>query len=230
MSGHKISHTQLERYHIIDSLFASGRTVAFDDLLSFLRNRLRDLRLSESSVRRDIRYMRDELGAPLAYDKVAHGWKYTKPFKFPSEAFSDGEVLALQLMRKLLAQYSPDDALHTMFDSLLEKITPNLHENPQRLTMRQTIPFRYASGFLFPRVQKCRRKSAFLKKCCLRSNIIFCWTLPTTANGSQKKRTGKSAPINLFWTKAACICTGRATNKKTSRACSIFHVCTMSSS
>ena len=104
MAGHKISHTQLERYRLIDALLSDGGAVSFAGLLSHLRARLRDDTLSESSVRRDLRYMRDALGAPLCYDSARRLWCYTKPFKFPSESFTDDEALALHLLQKLPQQ------------------------------------------------------------------------------------------------------------------------------
>ena len=88
MPGHKTTHTQLERFRLIDSMLADGEVLPFEKILDSLRLELRDDLLSDSSLRRDFRYMRDELGAPLAYDKKRHGWHYTKPFKLPAEAFS----------------------------------------------------------------------------------------------------------------------------------------------
>ncbi len=86
-------------------LFSAGKLVSFDEILDFLRKELRDPKLSESSVRRDFTYMKEELDAPLEYDKKNHGWKYTKPFKFPSESFTEDEILSLHLIKALLAQY-----------------------------------------------------------------------------------------------------------------------------
>ena len=88
MPGHKTTHTQLERFRLLDSMLADGEVLPFEKILDSLRLELRDDLLSDSSLRRDFRYMRDELGAPLAYDKNLHGWHYTKPFKLPAEAFS----------------------------------------------------------------------------------------------------------------------------------------------
>ena len=126
MAGHKTTHTQLERFRLIDSLFADGEVIPFEMILDFLRRELRDSLLSESSVRRDFRYMKNELKAPLAYDKKLHGWHYTKPFKLPAEGFSDDEILYLKLIRKLIGQNSNDDFLYKSFDKLLEKITPEI--------------------------------------------------------------------------------------------------------
>ena len=142
MAGHKTTHTQLERFRLIDSLFADGEVIPFEMILDFLRRELRDSLLSESSVRRDFRYMKNELKAPLAYDKKLHGWHYTKPFKLPAEGFSDDEILYLKLIRKLVGQNSNDDFLYKSFDKLLEKITPEItneqHETPKQVRSDST--------------------------------------------------------------------------------------------
>lgn len=131
MPGHKTTHTQLERFRLIDSMLADGEVLAFEKILDSLRLELRDDLLSDSSLRRDFRYMKNELGAPLAYDKNLHGWHYTKPFKLPAEAFSDDEVLFLKLIRGLVNQNSNDDFLYKAFDKLLNKITPENSEVEQ---------------------------------------------------------------------------------------------------
>ncbi len=126
MSHHKTTHTQLERFKLIDSLLADGNIVPFEKILDALRSELRDFKLSDSSLRRDIRYMRDELGAPLIYDKKNHGWKYTKPFKFPADGFTQDEILYLYLIKKLMNQTSPEDLLAKNMDALLQKISPEI--------------------------------------------------------------------------------------------------------
>ena len=132
MPGHKTTHTQLERFRLIDSMLADGEVLAFEKVLDSLRLELRDDLLSDSSLRRDFRYMKNELGAPLAYDKKLHGWHYTKPFKLPAEAFSDDEILYLKLIRGLMNQNSNDDFLYKAFDKLLNKISPSSHTELSR--------------------------------------------------------------------------------------------------
>ncbi len=132
MPGHKTTHTQLERFRLIDSMLADGEVLAFEKVLDSLRLELRDDLLSDSSLRRDFRYMKNELGAPLAYDKKLHGWHYTKPFKLPVEGFSDDELLYLELIRKLVGQNSNDDFLFKTFDNLLNKISPSSHTESSR--------------------------------------------------------------------------------------------------
>lgn len=124
MPGHKTTHTQLERFKFIDSILSTGDIVSFDQILASLRLEFRDDLLSDSTLRRDIRYMRDELGAPLVYDAGKHGWKYTKVYKLPADNFSDDEILFLFIMKKLLNQHSNDSYFYKAFDSLLSKICP----------------------------------------------------------------------------------------------------------
>ena len=133
MPGHKTTHTQLERFRLIDSMLSDGEVLPFEKILDSLRLELCDGLLSESSLRRDFRYMKNELGAPLAYDKKRHGWHYTKPFKLPAEGFSDDEILYLELMKSLVNQNSNDDFLYKAFDKLLDKIIPARHVEKEPL-------------------------------------------------------------------------------------------------
>lgn len=145
MAGHKTTHTQIERFRIIDSLFSDGKIVSFEALLNSLRNELKDFKLSDSSLRRDIRYMRDELGAPFVYDKKNHGWKYSKPYKLPANSFSDDEILNLYLIKKLIMQTTPHDFLYNNFNSLLERISPGAFSKEDfngPLSERFLIPLR----------------------------------------------------------------------------------------
>lgn len=137
MPGHKTTHTQLERFRLIDSILADGKVVPFEKILDSLRLELHDDLLSDSSLRRDFRYMKNELGAPLAYDKKRHGWHYTKPFKLPAEGFSDDEILYLELMKSLVNQNSNDDFLYKAFYKLLNKIIPERQAEKEPLKQIQ---------------------------------------------------------------------------------------------
>lgn len=137
MPGHKTTHTQLERFRFIDSMLSDGEVLSFEKILDSLRLELCDGLLSESSLRRDFRYMKNQLGAPLAYDKKRHGWHYTKPFKLPAEGFSDDEILYLELMKSLVNQNSNDDFLYKAFDKLLNKIIPERHAEKETLKQVQ---------------------------------------------------------------------------------------------
>ena len=65
-----------------------------------------DLEVSAKTVMRDVEFMRDRLGLPLAYDAVKHGFHYTAPVRdFPMMKVSQGEVAALLLAQKSLEQF-----------------------------------------------------------------------------------------------------------------------------
>lgn len=66
----------------------------------------RDFEVSSKTVMRDIEFMRDRLGLPLAYEPVRHGFYYTAPVKdFPMLKVSQGEVAALLLAQKSAEEY-----------------------------------------------------------------------------------------------------------------------------
>src|SRR5206468_9662755 len=58
------------------------------------------------TVRRDITYMRDQLGAPLEYVASRNGYRYSEPtFRLPYFSVTEGELVALLLAQRLLRQY-----------------------------------------------------------------------------------------------------------------------------
>jgi predicted DNA-binding transcriptional regulator YafY len=66
----------------------------------------RDLEVSPKTVMRDIEFMRDRLGLPLAYEPVRHGFYYTAPVRdFPMLKVTQGEVAALLLAQKSAEEY-----------------------------------------------------------------------------------------------------------------------------
>jgi predicted DNA-binding transcriptional regulator YafY len=53
------------------------------------------LERSERTIKRDLRFMRDQLGAPLHYDRARRGWRYREPgWALPPQRFDEGELLA----------------------------------------------------------------------------------------------------------------------------------------
>ncbi len=65
-----------------------------------------ELEVSSKTIQRDIDFMRDRLGLPIAYDALRVGYYYTEEVAgFPSIEVSEGEVAALFVAQKALAQY-----------------------------------------------------------------------------------------------------------------------------
>jgi proteasome accessory factor C len=71
-----------------------------------------ELECSESTLRRAIAKLRDELGAPLVYDRDACGWHYDRtrgehPFELPGLWFNASELYALLAAHQLLSRVEP---------------------------------------------------------------------------------------------------------------------------
>ncbi|HEY5893409.1 MAG TPA: WYL domain-containing protein [Chthoniobacterales bacterium] len=65
-----------------------------------------EFEVTPKTIQRDIDYMRYQLGAEIDYDPVRFGYYYTKPVsQFPAFDISEGEVAALFIAQKALAQY-----------------------------------------------------------------------------------------------------------------------------
>ncbi len=66
----------------------------------------RELEVSSRTVRRDIEFMRDVLGAPLAYDPSRKGYFYTEPsWSLPNIRITEGDLLGLALAQMALHAY-----------------------------------------------------------------------------------------------------------------------------
>ncbi len=90
-----------------------------------------DLEVSSKTIQRDIDFMRDRLGLPIEYDPLRVGFFYTEAVaSFPSIEVSEGEVAALFVAQKALAQYKGTpferplrSAFRKIADSLKERVS-----------------------------------------------------------------------------------------------------------
>jgi proteasome accessory factor B len=87
-----------------------------------------ELEVTGKTIQRDLEFMRDQLGLPLAYDARHFGYYYTEPVSaFPSMQVSEGELMALFVAQKALTQYRG-----TVFEkplaSAFRKLTESLPE------------------------------------------------------------------------------------------------------
>ena len=65
-----------------------------------------ELEVSARTVKRDIEFMRDRYGLPIAYDEKRYGYYYTKKVdQFPVAAMTEAEMFALLVADKAIAQY-----------------------------------------------------------------------------------------------------------------------------
>lgn len=62
------------------------------------------LEVSPRTIERDIEQLRDQMQAPIEYDRLRRGYFFSKDFSMPMPRFSDGEIISLFLGQKLIAQ------------------------------------------------------------------------------------------------------------------------------
>lgn len=106
----------------------------------------KELEVSSKTIQRDLEYIRDQLGIPLEYDASRHGYTYTEPVSaFPTITTTDGEVLALFVAQKALAQYKGTpfekplaNAFEKLSSVLADEITVDLNELAEALSFRHT--------------------------------------------------------------------------------------------
>jgi len=94
--------------------------------------------VSQKTVQRDIDFLRDQLGAPVAYDKGSHGFVYTdRNWFLPTLSLGEGDLFDLLVASRALEQYrgTPVAAkLERMFGRLAELM-------PEKITVRPELVF-----------------------------------------------------------------------------------------
>jgi Predicted transcriptional regulator len=116
-----------------------------------------ELEVSSKTVQRDIDFMRYRLGLPIEYDQLHFGFYYTEPVSsFPNVEISEGELVALYIGQKALAQYkgtSFEAPLSTAFrkitDGLRDTISVTWSDLDSAISFRSTRGDRLRTFILF---------------------------------------------------------------------------------
>lgn len=88
-----------------------------------------ELEVSSKTVQRDIDFMRYRLGLPIEYDQLHFGFYYTEPVaNFPNIEISEGELIALYVGQKALAQYK-GTSFEVPLSTAFRKITDSLRDS-----------------------------------------------------------------------------------------------------
>lgn len=117
--GH--SRPPLERMQRLHDLLMNERPVNCQQLG-------REFEVSYKTIQRDLDFMRDRLNLPIAYDAPKYTFRYTEPVEaFPLLQVSEGEILALFVAQKVLAQYRGTPFEKTLA-SAFQKLTGALKE------------------------------------------------------------------------------------------------------
>src|SRR5438105_4061358 len=87
-----------------------------------------ELEVSTKTVQRDIDFMRYRLGLPIDYDQLHFGFCYSEPVSsFPNVDISQGELIALYVGQKALAQYK-GTAFEGPLSTAFQKIADGLQD------------------------------------------------------------------------------------------------------
>ena len=117
--GH--SRPPLERMQRLHDLLSTQQVVNCQKLG-------REFEVSYKTIQRDLDFMRDRLNLPLEYDPTRYTFRYTEAVEaFPLLQVSEGEILALFVAQKVLAQYRGTPFEKTL-GTAFQKLTGALKE------------------------------------------------------------------------------------------------------
>jgi predicted DNA-binding transcriptional regulator YafY len=120
-----------ERFYKIDKLLKEVKSIP---LYRFMD----ELEVSQSTVKRDLEYLRDRLNAPIIWDRAMGGYRYGMPvegmpqYVLPGLWFNESELHALLSMESLLTNLQPG-LLGSHLDPLKKRIRSLLDRNQLRI-------------------------------------------------------------------------------------------------
>jgi len=115
------SRPPLERMQRLHDLLSNEQSVNCQQLG-------KDFEVSYKTIQRDLDFMRDRLNLPIEYDATRYTFRYMEKVEaFPLLQVSEGEILALFVAQKVLAQYRGTPFEKTL-GSAFQKLTGALKE------------------------------------------------------------------------------------------------------
>lgn len=112
--------TKTARVYKIEMLIRNRGHVSFKDMLD-------ELEVSPATLKRDIEYLRDQLGAPIEYDRYLNGYRFGQEFRgqkheLPGLWFSEAELYSLLMAHQLLTDLDSEGAISRHLRPLLDRI------------------------------------------------------------------------------------------------------------
>lgn len=112
--------TKTARVYKIEMLIRNRGHVSFQALLH-------ELEVSPATLKRDLDYLKDQLGAPIEYDRFLNGYRFLKEFRgekheLPGLWFSERELFSLLMAHQLLNDLDADGVISRHLQPLLERI------------------------------------------------------------------------------------------------------------
>lgn len=112
-----------DRLYRIERLIRQRGIITFDTLLE-------ELEVSRATLKRDLAYLRDRMGAPIEYDRFAGGYRFSAQgqdgrgdrHELPGLWFDERELYALLMAHQLLSEIDSEGVLSRHLQPLLERI------------------------------------------------------------------------------------------------------------
>ena len=112
--------TKTARVYKIELLIRNRGHVSFQTLLD-------ELEVSPATLKRDLDYLKDQLGAPIEYDRFQNGYRFGEGYRgqkheLPGLWFSERELYSLLMANQLLNELDSDGVISRHLKPLLERI------------------------------------------------------------------------------------------------------------
>lgn len=112
--------TRTARVYKIEQLIKNRGHVSRHELIE-------ELEVSHATLKRDLEYLRDRLGAPIEYDRFVNGYRFGAGFRgerheLPGLWFSERELYALLMANQLLGELDAEGIISRHLQPLLERI------------------------------------------------------------------------------------------------------------
>ena len=112
--------TKTARLYKIERLIRNRGHLSFKDLLD-------ELEVSPATLKRDLEYLRDQLGAPIEYDRYVGGYRFGEEYRgqkheLPGLWFSERELYALLMAHQLLGDLDGEGMISRHLQPLLDRI------------------------------------------------------------------------------------------------------------
>ncbi len=110
-----------ERFYKIEHLIRLRGSVSFAELLDTLE-------VSPATLKRDLQYLRDRMGAPIEYDASSNGYRFGQQWRgaaheLPGVWFNEAELHALLTMQHMLAGLDDGGVVGRHLQPMFDKIT-----------------------------------------------------------------------------------------------------------
>ena len=118
-----------ERFYKIEMLIRSRGSVSFAELIEALE-------VSPATLKRDLQYLRDRMGAPIEYDAFVNGYRFGTEWRgekheLPGLWFNEKELHALLTMHQMLASLDEQGTLSRHLQPMFDKLTGMLGVDAQ---------------------------------------------------------------------------------------------------